>query len=169
MAQSIAQNIDGADRAPNRVSGRGGTDRKEKRLERPSRARLTEDGKFSIDKDRVPPGYVMEFKRHNLLGQNDRHNQVIVVQNHWQPVTHKMQPHFYGHTCTNEDEHVIVDGLGLYMRPAYLNEDAAREHYEDTVYQTDQQLQSLRLQSRDQVGAKNTYIKRQKIQPQVID
>ena len=74
-----------------------------------------------------------------------------------------MQPHILGHLCQNEDEHIIVDGQGLYMRPRYLNDDANKEQRAETDYMLSQQLQSLRLQSKDQVGERNTYIKKQTV------
>ncbi|HEY1806019.1 MAG TPA: hypothetical protein VGG45_16215 [Terracidiphilus sp.] len=145
-----------ADRRTDRVSDRR-TDRK---LDRPHAGVLTNDGRFSIDKSRVPPGFVMEWKRHTLMGLRDVRNQVVTQQYHWKPVPHEMQPHFLGHLGDDPAQHIVVDGQGLYMRPAYLNEDAAVEQQENTLYQTNQQLQSLRLQSKDQVGGARTYIKR---------
>lgn len=147
-------------RQPERTHPRATERTETRRLERPSRAALTDEGRFAVDLSLVPKGYTLEWKRHELMGMRDRRNQVIVRQNHWQPVPHKMQPHIYGHTCENEDEHIIVDGLGLYMRPKYLNEDAAQEHKETTDYQLGQQLQSLRLSSQQQVGQQYTKIKR---------
>lgn len=149
-----------APRQPERAQSRATERTETRRLERPSRAHLTDDSRFAIDLTRVPKGYTMEWKRHELMGMRDRRNLVIVRQNHWEPVPHKTQPHIFGHTCTNEDEHVIVDGLGLYMRPTYLNQDAAAEHREETDYQLGQQLEALRLSSRQQVGERYTKIKR---------
>ncbi len=144
-------------------------DRQEtRRLERPSRAQVTDGGAYSLDKSRVPRGMVMEWKRHSCMGQEDKHNQVVVRQNHWEPVPHKMQPHILGH-LGNDEEHIIVAGLGLYMRPAYLNEDAMKEQHEETDYTLNQQLQSLRLASKEQVGERFTKIKRSVVAGQPIE
>jgi hypothetical protein len=97
------------------------------------------------------------------MGMPDKRNQVIIRQYHWEPVPHHMQPHIYGHLCENAEEHIIVDGMGLYMRPKYLNKEAEAEGKYDTDHQLSQQLQSLRLASKDQVGDKNTYIKKQTV------
>lgn len=140
------------------------TDRhQERRLERPDNRNLTDDGRFSIDLNAVPQGYVMEFKRHKIMGMEDKRNQVLVRQFHWEPVPHSMQPHILGHLCKNDDEHVVVDDMGLYIRPKYLNRDADAEHKRDTDHVLSQQLQSLRMESKDQVGAGNTYIKKQTV------
>lgn len=141
-----------------------------RRLERPDTRRLTDDGRFAIDLSRVPPGYVLEWKRHSVMGMQDKQNQVRVRQYHWEPVTHKIQPHILGHLCRNEDEHILVDGMGLYMRPAYLNDEARAEQREDTAYQLDQQIKSLSSASTDQVGKANTFVKKSSVPvPQAIE
>lgn len=154
-------------RQPERVMQRAperSTDRvEERRLSRPSQSWLTSDGQFSLDMAAVPKGFVMEWKRHTLLGQQDTKNQVTIRQYHWEPVPHKMQPHILGHLCKNDDEHIVVDGLGLYMRPKYLNDEANAEQQQNTDYVLSQQLQGLKMSSKDQVGSGNTYIKRQSV------
>lgn len=155
-----------SDRSSDRVSERTG----ERRLERPVHGRLTDDGRFSIDMNRVPKGYIMEWKRHSIMGMEDKRNQVIIRQYHWEPVPHKVQPHILGHLCKDEGQHIVVDGQGLYMRPEYLNKDANKEQVEETNAVLSEQLQALRLQSKDQVGSRNTYIKKSTVAvPQQID
>lgn len=152
-----------SDRIPERIGERGTERTETRRLTRPDNSNLTDDGRYAIDLNRVPPGYVMEFKRHTIMGMEDKRNQVLVRQYHWEPVSHKMQPHILGHLCANEDEHIIVDGNGLYMRPEYLNEEADAEHRHNTDYVLGQQMQSLRLQSKEQVGPGRTFIKKQTV------
>lgn len=169
MARSLAGSLATAQpvdrpsaRAAARTEDRSSDRRSERRLERPNRRSMTDDGRFSIDMSRVPEGYVMEFKRHEIMGLRDVRNQVTVREYHWQPVTHEMQPHF-GYAAglvKDPNQQVIVDGLALYMRPEYLNEDAMDETADATRRQLSNQLQSLRLSSKDQVGAMNTYIKK---------
>lgn len=153
-----------------RTTDRATVRQESRRLERPSRSASSGDGTvFSVDKSAIPPGYVMEWKRHEVMGFNDRHNQVIIRQNHWQPVPHKMQPTILGHLCKDDEEHIVVAGQGLYMRPAYLNEDAAAELREETDYTLNQQLQALKLSSKDQVGERFTKIKRATLAPQTVE
>lgn len=140
-----------------------------RRLERPSRGKLTADGPLSVDLSQVPDGYVIEWKRHSVMGMEDTHNQVIIQQNHWKPVPHKDQPHIYGHLCKDPQKHIVVGGLGLYMRPEYLNEDARKEHIEDTDDVLGNQLQSLRLSSREQVGDRFTRIKKSTVAVQAVE
>lgn len=158
-----------AARTPERTPERATQRTEERRLVRPSMANMTDDGRFSIDMTRVPKGYVMEFKRHSIMGATDRRNQVRIRDAHWQPVLHKQQPHILGHLCTNDDEHIVVDGLGLYMRPKYLNEDAMAEQVDNTNHVLQQQLNGMKLSSKDQVGSGNTYIKRQTVAAQPVD
>lgn len=172
MARTLAGSLSTAqpvDRQPARREARAedrASDRRpERRLTRPNRRSMTDDGRFSIDKSRVPQGHVMEFKRHEIMGLKDVRNQVTIREYHWQPVTHEMQPHFYGHMCDDPNKQVVVDGLGLYMRPEYLNEDAMLETQAATRSQLSNQLQSLRLSSKDQVGSMNTYIKKTGVVP----
>lgn len=150
-------------RTPERTLERSTERHDERRLQRPNAGHITDDGRFSIDLDLVPPNYAMEWKRHTIMGQEDKQNQVRVRQYHWQPVPHKMQPHILGHLCQNDDEHIIVDGMGLYMRPAYLNDEARVEEQSKTDYVLAQQLQSLRMSSKEQVGSERTYIKKQTV------
>lgn len=146
------------------------SDRQETRkLERPSRSAITSDGRLSLDLNRVPPGMVMEWKRHSCMGQEDAYNQVIVRQNHWTPVPHHLQPHIYGHLCKDGEKHIIVGGLGLYMRPLYLNEDAVAEQQEATADVLGNQLQALRLSSREQVGDRFTRIKKSSVAVQAVE
>lgn len=152
-----------AARVPERVAERGTERRDERRLERPDNRRLTDDGRFSIDLNAVPPGFVMEWKRHQIMGMNDKQNQVRIRQFYWEPVTHKMQPQILGHLCNNNDEHVMIDGMGLYMRPEYLNEEARAEDRAATDHVLGEQLQSLRLSSAQQVGSARTFIKKQTV------
>lgn len=158
-------------RAPERLQTARPSDRtNERRLQRPANQNLTDDGRFSIDKSLVPDGYVMEFKRHSVMGMEDKRNQVLLRKYHWEPVTHKMQPQILGHLCTDDEKHIEVDGLYLYMRPKYLNDDANAETKADTDYQLSQQMQSLRMSSKQQVGAANTYIRKTTVAaPQAIE
>lgn len=163
-AASIGQPVESrslaGDRTPSRISDR----QPNKRLERPNERRMTDDGRFAIDLSLVAPGMVMEWKRHTIMAMDDKRNQVLVQKYHWQPVTNKEQPQIMGHLATDPDAHIIVDGLGLYIRPAYLNEEAENEGRADTDWQLRQQLDSLRMPSGKQVGGKNTYIKKQTVQ-----
>lgn len=170
QAQEVSQSSRTAQRAPERLQARNSDRPSERRLERPANRNVTDDGRFSIDLNAVPPGFVMEWKRHQVMGMEDKQNQVRVRQFHWEPVTHKMQPQILGHLCTNEDQHIMVDGMGLYMRPVYLNDDAMAEARNDTDYQLSQQIASLRMSSADQVGKGNTFIKKSTVAvPQPIE
>lgn len=156
--------------AQDRPNTRGTERVRAKRLERPATRRMTDDGRFSIDMAAVPPGFVMEWKRHSIMGMEDKRNQVVIRSYHWEPVPHHMQPHILGHLCKNDDEHIMVDGQGLYMRPKYLNEEANAESRADTDYQLGQQLESLRMSSKDQVGQKHTYVKKSTVAvPQPVE
>lgn len=167
-AQPIS--VRSAERAPERSQERGTERLQERRLERPDNRRMTDDGRFSIDMNAVPHGYVMEWKRHSIMGMQDKRNQVLIRNFHWAEVPHSMQPHILGHLCKNQDEHIIVDGQGLYMRPKYLNDEAMAETKSETDYVLSQQLQSLRLTSKDQVGERFTKIKKQTVAvPQSIE
>lgn len=152
-------------RASDRVSAR----QEDRRLERPSRVAITDGGAFALDKNRIPKGFTMEWKRHEVMGFQDKHNQVVVRQNHWEPVPHKLQPHILGHLCNDPEQHILVAGQGLYMRPTYLNEDAAAEQREETDYTLSQQLKALRLASKDQVGERYTKIKKTVVAPQPVE
>jgi hypothetical protein len=170
LRSAVPYAANAANRQPERAQERGTERTEERRLERPDNRRMTDDGRFSIDLNRVPPGYVMEFKRHEIMGMKDNRNKVLVEKYHWKPVPHSVQPHFYGSFCKNEDEQVVVDGMGLYMRPAYLNEEARAEHRADTDYVLGQQMKALRGESAEQVGPGNSYFKKQSIPvPQAVE
>lgn len=155
----------GLERSRERKSDRG----EERRLERPQQGVLTQDGQFAIDPSRVPPGMTFNWKRFELLGMQDKRNQVTVAQYHWQPVPHKMQPHILGHLCDDPESMIEVGGLVLMMRPTYLCDEAELEASRNTAYMTEQQLQSLKLSSREQVGDRFTKIKKTVVTPQTVD
>jgi len=135
------------------------TDRKEdrQRLYRPGNTTL--EHRYAIDESRVPTGMVMEWKRTHILGMPDRQNMSISRRNHWTPVTHEMQPQFFGN-LGKPGEPIQMDGMELMMRQEYLNEDAAEEQAHETAFQTDQQFRSLKQKSSEQVGPQNTKLKR---------
>lgn len=161
---------DAADaRQPERARERMSERTEDRRLERPNMGRLTEDGQFSIDPMRVPKGMTLEWKRKTLLGMEDKRNQVRAQQYHWQPVPHKDQPHILGHLEKDENAPIVVGGLVLMQRPTYLCQEAQNETITETKWQTDNQLDSLRLTSRDQVGDRFTKIKRTTVAAQAVD
>lgn len=153
------------ERARDRVSER----HEEKRLERPNFGRLSDDGRFAVDLDRKPRDMTYNWKRMQLFGQNDKRNQVLASQYHWQAVPHKDQPHILGHLETDENAPIVVDGLMLCQRPTYLCDEAEREQVQETDYVTNAQLQSLRLTSKEQVGDRYTKIKKTVAQVQAVD
>ena len=157
------------DRTPDRSRERMSERTDERRLERPNTGHLTEDGPFSIDPALVPKGYTLEWKRQTLLGMEDKRNQVRSQQYHWTPVPHKMQPHILGHLEKDENAPIIVGGLMLMMRPTYLCDEARKETMNETKWQTDNQLDALQLQSREQVGSRYTKIKRTTVAAQAVD
>lgn len=149
------------DRSPQRPSDRA-PERMPERLTRPNV--LAGDDRFAIDLTKVPRGHRMEWKRMTLFGLQDKRNQVTLARYHWRPVPHEMQPHILGQ-FGKEGEHIIVDGLGLFMRPEYLCDEASEEQQHLTAYQLNQQLLSLRGQSVREVGEANTKLKRDFIAP----
>lgn len=155
----------GAARAPERSRERISERREEKRLERPNMGRLSDDGRFAVDLDKKPRDMTYNWKRMQLFGQQDKRNQVLTQQFHWTPVPHKDQPHILGHLEKDENAPIVVDGLMLCQRPSYLCDEAEREQFNETDYQTNQQLQSLKLSSKEQVGDRFTKIKRTVAQP----
>jgi hypothetical protein len=138
----------------------------QERLHRPGNT--TVNDRFSLDESRIPTGMVMEWKRVRLMGAEDRRNQVISQRNHWTPVTHEIQPHILGY-LGKEGEIIEQDGLRLMMRPKYLNDDANEEQQNDTAFQLNQQLTSLKLKSREEVGPQRTKISRTYERTQPID
>src|SRR6185503_3544814 len=115
------------------------------RLKRMSAA--NRDDRLAVDLSLVPRDMTVEWKRVKLLGQDDRRSQVVCAQNHWQPVTHEMQPQILGQ--------FVQDGLMLMMRPSYLCDEANEEREGDAIYNISQQLQALGSRSKAEVGGKN--------------
>lgn len=138
---------------------RGG-DREPERLTRPSTA--NQGDKYYVDYTKLPRGYTAEWKRISVFGMQDTQNIVEAHRFHWRPVPHKNQPHILGHLGNdNPEQPIIISGLQLMMRPAYLSEEADAERIQDTDAVLSNQLQALRLKSKDQVGEKFTKIKRE--------
>jgi hypothetical protein len=152
------------DRIASRLAGRA-TERSEERpterkFQRPQRGMTAAEAE--VDQSRVPRGYIMEFKRHTIYGAQDRRNQALVRQYGWEPVTNEMQPHFAGPGADPKAQ-VTRGSDALYMRPAYLNDEAHEEHSKDTDDVLRNQLMALKQESKGNVGEKNTYVKRQTV------
>jgi hypothetical protein len=132
--------------------------RTDERLFRPSNMGM--DNPFELDHSLIPAGMVMEFKRLSVLGMNDRRHQNICHRFHWTPVLNHEQPHILGMTETDPNAPIVVGGLQLMKRPAYLTEEAHQERKDTAQYQINQQLSSVRAASKAQVGEANTKISR---------
>ena len=161
--------IEDAGRTPERTRERLSERTEERRLERPNNGNLTDDGQFSIDPTTIPKGMTYNWKRTTLLGMQDKRNQVRSQQYHWTPVPHKDQPHILGHLESDENAPIEVGGLMLMQRPTYLCNEAEREQITETKWVTDNQLDSLRLTSREQVGERFTKIKKTTVAAQAVD
>ena len=151
------------ERIASRMADRPTERQTERKLIRPDRNMTA--GESIIDQSRVPKGFVMEFKRHTILAAQDKRNQALVKQYWWEPVPNKMQPHFAGPGADPEAQ-VTRGSDALYMRPAYLNDEANEEHVRETDGVLRNQLQSLKAESEGQLGAGGkgrTFVKRQTV------
>lgn len=84
----------------------------------------TED-KFFIPEEWKSPGWVYEWKVVEEAGRPvDPYELHMRRENHWAEVTDSVMPQL---AIKGSAGHIIKSGLGLYRRPAYLNEEAKRE------------------------------------------
>jgi len=154
------------DRVASRLAGRPterSEDRPTERFQRPVRGMTAAEAE--VDQSRVPRGYVMEFKRHTVVGAQDRRNQALVRQYGWTPVTNEMQPHFAGPGADPKAQ-VTRGSDALYMRPAYLNDEALAEHNQETADVLNNQIHALKAESKGQLGAGgagHTFVKKQTV------
>lgn len=116
--------------------------RGEQRLTRHPRS----EDRFRIDPSMIPDGQSYEWKRMTLMGKEDHQHQVHLARNHWTPVPAGRHPALSGvpgmdHADANKA--IIVDGLILMERPAYLTEEAYEEDQRNALGQVGTQLQRL--------------------------
>ena len=142
-----------------RISDRGGDRVDERQTRKVRMGNASRSNRFAINFDLIPPGMTLEWKRMTIMGQEDRHNQVQTRLNAWEPVPHSQQPQILGHfAIENPEQPIVVDGLMLMQRPTYLCEEAEDEVKLETEFKLGQQLASLKLSSREQIGAERTKI-----------
>lgn len=96
-------------------------------------------GKFDIPPGMVPPGMSYEWKRLTNLGMEDKTHQLAMRRNHWTPVPAGRHPEMYG----EGQGPVIIDGLMLMERPAYLTEEARLEDAQNAIGQLNNQMARL--------------------------
>lgn len=79
---------------------------------------------FSIAKDIIPQGWSYEWKRKSYLGKQDTRHMNSLRLNHWSDVPASRHPEL-----ASEDPHgaIVVDGMVLMERPAYLTKEAREE------------------------------------------
>lgn len=89
-----------------------------------SRRRSVNTDKFFIPDDLMRDGLSYEWKRNEVMGQKDVEHQVMLVENHWQPVQASDMP---GMMPSGYDGVVTRGGLVLMARPSYLTQEAQQE------------------------------------------
>jgi hypothetical protein len=140
-----------AERTASRLAERATERPTVRKFERPTDRGLTAAG-GEVDPKQVPHGYCMEWKRHTILGARDNRNVALVRQYGWEPVPNKMQPHIMGPGADPEAQ-ITRGSDALYMRPAYLNDEAHAEHTAETDDVLRNQLHALKSESKGQLGA----------------
>lgn len=115
------------------------------RLPPPGAERLTRvkdsGDKFYVDPSIIPDGMSYEWKRVTYVGKEDRTHQARMARNHWRPVPSSRHPEIAG---GNGDEPIVIEGLMLMEREAYLTDEAHAENKQAAFDQV--QTQMARLQ-----------------------
>ena len=98
--------------------------------------------RFEVDPAVIPEGWSYEWKRFSVYGQEDRQHQVFVQRNHWKPVPAGRHPEISGES-PDSTKPIIIDGLMLMERPAYLTQQAREEDLQNAIGQHNAQMQRL--------------------------
>lgn len=101
--------------------------------------------KFYIDPSKIPDGQSYQWQRVSTYGKDDRPEQVRSARFHWRPVPAKRHPELAGHAAG--DEAVVIDGLMLCERPAYLTEEAQKREVKKARALTANHFERLQLSS----------------------
>lgn len=96
--------------------------------------------RFFYDKSQQPEKTSYEWKRVTYLGKEDRRHQIGLTENHWRPVPASRHPEL---SDAGGDKAIIVDGLMLMERPAYLTEEAHQEDTQNAFKQHGDQMKRL--------------------------
>jgi hypothetical protein len=83
-------------------------------------------GPFEIDPAAIPEGMSYEWRRVTYAGKEDVRHQARAHRRHWTPVPKKRHPEVVGREAAERDPEgaIIVDGLMLMERPAFITEEA---------------------------------------------
>lgn len=121
--------------------------RKEQREDQRKEMRLSlpedDSNKFYVDPARIPDGMSYQWQRASIYGKDDRPEQVRSARFHWRPVPAKRHPELAGHAAG--DEAIIIDGLILCERPAYLTDEAKKRDQAKAKSQIRSQFERLQL------------------------
>jgi hypothetical protein len=83
-------------------------------------------GPFQIDRSAIPDGMSYEWSRVTYAGKEDVRQQARRQRHQWTPVPKKRHPEIVGREAAERDPEgaIIVDGLMLMERPAFVTEEA---------------------------------------------
>lgn len=97
--------------------------------------------RFHVDPASIPDGMSYEWKRHTMLGQEDKQHQIGLAMNHWKPVPAARHPELAGNSVG--EKAIIIDGQILMERPKYLTDEARAEDNANAARQMSDQMQRL--------------------------
>lgn len=132
------------------VSGRGQRDRLVRR-------HTNGADKYFVPIERLNPELSYEWKRRTTMGMPDVEHQVMLSENHWQPVQAKDVPGLMpaGHSGAIER-----GGMILMSRPKYLTEEAEQETLDISMQRMRSQEQRLGLTEQGQLPRRGLKLNR---------
>jgi hypothetical protein len=93
--------------------------------------KIGEVDKYYVDPKLIPDGYVVEWKRHEILGKPDKDNVIAMSHGQWKPYPASFYAELGGVVPYKTDSDIIDDGNGnvLMIRPLRFQEQAKNELY----------------------------------------
>lgn len=120
------------------------SNRTEQRQPMRRRKKLTSADKFYVDQARIPAGMTYEWRRHTIVGQEDREHMIDTYENGFTPVPAERHPELAG-MGAKPGQQIERGGLVLMERPAELRDEALAEYGHDAKAQTNMQMRRLKL------------------------
>lgn len=121
-----------------------------------------QEGPFTVDPSRIPDGMTYMWRRVSYAGKEDVKHQASGQRKRWMPVPNQRHPEIIGERAAKEtpEAAIIVDGLMLCERPAFITKAAEARRDEVARSRVRNQMQSLKLTPEGQLPRKQVTAKR---------
>lgn len=111
----------------------------------------TGSNRFEFDRNLIPSGMSVEWKRCTMFGQEDKEHLIDLEQNGWEPVPAERHPELSGRRAV-AGSNIVRGGLMLMQRPQEITDEAKELDTFAARHQVAAQVQRLGLEGKRAAG-----------------